>query len=176
MRTKKPVRQENNRKSPVSQKPRGESISGIKERSTVSKATDGSSGWRQNRPLDSTTWRSPMTLTRVISQLYEREHLETFRGKYKSVSLLLWGRKEFLLWDIKRIWANIDVFEYRFRLKFFSHKKIPQRQLKISNQLREDTWVCTTVKYLHQLIKAIITVNIYWRLICYSQFNIFYMY
>ena len=44
MRTKKPVRQENNRKSPVSQKPRGESISGIKERSTVSKATDGSSG------------------------------------------------------------------------------------------------------------------------------------
>lgn len=44
MRTKKPVRQENNKKSPVSQKPRGESISGIKERSTVSKATDGSIG------------------------------------------------------------------------------------------------------------------------------------
>lgn len=44
MRTKKPVRQEDNKKSPVSQKPRRESILGIKDRSTVSKATDGSTG------------------------------------------------------------------------------------------------------------------------------------
>lgn len=44
MRTKKAVRQENNKKSSVSEKPRGERISGIKERSTVAKATDGSTG------------------------------------------------------------------------------------------------------------------------------------
>ena len=39
----------------------------------------------------------------------------------------------------KNIRDNVDVFEYRLKLKIFSHKKIPQRQLKISNQLREDT-------------------------------------
>ena len=44
MRTKKAARQENNQKRAVSQKPSGERISGIKGRSTVSKATDGSLG------------------------------------------------------------------------------------------------------------------------------------
>ena len=53
------------------------------------------------------------------------EPLETFRGKYKSTSLSLWGKEEFLPWDIKRI--NYErqcwIFEYRWKLKISTHKK-----------------------------------------------------